>query len=358
MTWKTRLLLRESTFTAVAFTVSSYTMAFLIRGMEDYLVPGPMRDYMTSPAIHVEILVMGVFFGGLIGAVSRLSETPRLRALPLLQLILLRTLIYLVGVAVVIVLVAGALHLTLLPFAELRTLWSDVTPMAMVTTLFWLGGSVAVIHFALEVERIVGPQNFWRLLLGRYRRPREEDRIFLFMDLKGSTSTAEALGHEQYSAFLQECFRDLTDVVLRYGAAIYQYVGDEVVLSWSSGADHPNTPESVQAFFAYRETLRRRQDHYEERYGVRPEFRGGIGSGRVTVSEVGDVKREIVYHGDVLNTAARLLELCKDRNERLMVAGDVGARVEAMEGVSPTWSGEVSLRGRREPVEAMALTAM
>ncbi len=354
MTWKTRLLLRESAFTAVAFTLSSYAIAFVLRGMRDFMVPGPMRDYLMSPAIHIEILVIGVVFGGLIGVVSRYSETPRMRSLPLLVLVAVRTGIYLAGLVVAGLLVAGALHVTILPIDELREVWEAMTPRASATMLFWFAGTIAVIQFALEVERLVGPQNFWKLLLGRYRRPREEDRIFLFMDLKASTTTAEALGHERYSAFLQECFRDLTDVVIRYGAAIYQYVGDEVVLSWKSGEARPRSPECVNAFFAYQETLRRRQDHYEARYGVRPEFRGGIGAGRVTVSEVGDVKREIVYHGDVLNRAARLLELCKDRDEGLIVSGEVAESAEALAEVTPTWSGEVSLRGRQAPVRATA----
>ena len=126
MSWKTRLLLRESAFTAIAFTLSSYAISFMIRGMREFLVPGPMRDYMTSSAIHVEILVTGVVFGGLIGVVSRLSETPRMRALPLGLLVLVRACIYLVGLAVSVVLVVVALHFTLVPFDELRELWAVI----------------------------------------------------------------------------------------------------------------------------------------------------------------------------------------------------------------------------------------
>ena len=191
---------------------------------------------------------------------------------------------------------------------------------------------------------------------GRYRRPRGEERVFLFMDLEDSTGTAEALGHRRYSALIQECFRDLTTVVLRHEAVIYQYVGDEVVLSWS-GQQARSPEKSVRAFFAYREMLAAKAEHYQATFGATPRFRGGIDMGEVTVTEVGDVKREIVYHGDVLNTAARLLEASKGHGDRLMVSRSVGAEAVAEGVASATWEGELELRGKRERVSAYGLEA-
>ena len=54
----------------------------------------------------------------------------------------------------------------------------------------------------------------------------------MFMDLRGSTAIAEKLGHHKYSEMMQSCFHDLTSIVINYKASIYQYVGDEVVLTW------------------------------------------------------------------------------------------------------------------------------
>ena len=75
----------------------------------------------------------------------------------------------------------------------------------------------------------------------------------------------------------------------------------------------------------------------------------------MTVIEVGDVKREIAYHGDVLNTAARLLELCKTRGEELVVSRTVGESVEKDTEIRASWHEEVSLRGKRECIEAYSL---
>ncbi|MHC4457755.1 MAG: adenylate/guanylate cyclase domain-containing protein, partial [Planctomycetota bacterium] len=86
--------------------------------------------------------------------------------------------------------------------------------------------------FILQVSDKFGQGVLISFLLGKYHRPKEDDRIFMFMDLKSSTTYAEKLGHIKYSQFIQDCFFDITDVITKYDAKIYQYVGDEVVLSW------------------------------------------------------------------------------------------------------------------------------
>jgi len=237
----------------------------------------------------------------------------------------------------------------------LTSVFQAVNPRYMWSTAIYMVLVVGAINFALEVERVVGPGNLWRLLAGSYRRPSEEERVFLFMDLKGSTTIAEELGHKRYSELLQECYRDLTEVIIRYEAAIYQYVGDEVVMSWLCTDRAESERTSVQAFFAYQRALMWKREAYEVRFGMVPEFRGDIDVGTVTVIEVGDVKREIAYHGDVLNTAARLLELCKTRGEELVVSHTVGELVEQDTEVRASWHEEVPLRGKRERIEAYSL---
>jgi adenylate cyclase len=138
------------------------------------------------------------------------------------------------------------------------------------------------------------------------------------LDLKSSTTIAERLGPEKYSYFLRQCFHDLNEVVITRGAQIYQFVGDEAVLTWPN-QNSDSASRSLGVFFDFKDTLGSRKAFYENTFGVAPLFQGGIDSGNVTATEVGDIKREIAYHGDTLNTAARLLELSKDYGQNLVI---------------------------------------
>ena len=356
MKWKTRLMMRESAFTAAALTAAVYSYyLFAFWGLQDHFIEGPLREYMTSRAVHVELLLSGILLGGLIGVINRITETPNLRSRPIGQIVLFRTILYLVSISVVSIIVALVFVTLILPWEVLNSTFQAMTPRYTMSFIIYLALAVGVINFALEVERIVGSGNLWRLLIGSYRRPQEEERVFLFMDLKGSTTIAEELGHARFSELLQECYQDLTQVVMRYEAAIYQYVGDEVVLSWPC-TNKPETKRTgIYTYFAYKRALLIKENYYKARFGIVPDFRGGIDVGMVTITEVGDVKRQIVFHGDVLNTAARLLELCKKRNERLVVSHQVGIEVEQDSNLRAIWQEEVSLRGKREPLKAYGI---
>ena len=119
----------------------------------------------------------------------------------------------------------------------------------------------------------------------------------MFLDLRSSTTIAEKLGHEKYSRLMQDCFNDL-GVVIENDAEIYQYVGDEAVLTWSmeGGLKDQNC---IRAFFTFKERLERKSEYYQSTYGVQPEFKAGVNGGSVIVTEVGKYKKEIAYYGDV-----------------------------------------------------------
>jgi adenylate cyclase len=356
MTWRTRLMLHESAFTAAAFTFAVY-LYYLIAfwGIQDHFTEGPLRDYLNSRAVHLELFLSGILIGGMIGVINRIIEIPRLRSKSVGQVVLFQTVLYLVSISIVFSVIFLVYMILIFTPEVMTSLFQAVTPRYLWSFIIYLVFVIGAINFALEVERVVGPGNLWRLLVGSYRRPQEEKRVFLFMDLKGSTTIAEKLGHLRYSELLQECYRDLTKVIIRYEAAIYQYVGDEVVMSWLCKGRVDRKRTSVLAFFAYKSALMLKRETYKMRFGLIPEFRGSIDVGEVTVIEVGDVKREIAYHGDVLNTAARLLELCKTRGEELVVSRTVGESVEMDTEIRERWHEEVSLRGKPKRIEAYSL---
>jgi adenylate cyclase len=197
------------------------------------------------------------------------------------------------------------------------------------------------------MNRKIGPGNMLNLLIGRYHKPRDEIRIFMFLDLVGSTTIAEKLGHKTYSHFLRHCFHDLTEIVLKYQAEIYQYVGDEVVLSWKekNGLERMNC---IKTFFAFEKEIQNRKQFYLDRFGMIPQFRSGLDMGVVTVAEIGDIKREIAFHGDVLNTAARLQGISKNYDCKMLISDHLANNLHSTDGFTKQFLGEVKLRGKQE----------
>ena len=160
---------------------------------------------------------------------------------------------------------------------------------------------------------------FIKMLFGKYKEPKEEKRIFMFLDLKSSTAIAEELGHLKYSQLIQDCFYDLNEVVPEYDAEIYQYVGDEAVLSWpyQKGLSNNNC---VKLFFAFRQKLLEKESYYIHKYGTSPVFKAGLHGGVLMVAEVGVVKKEVAYHGDVINTSARIQAECNKHEVPILIS--------------------------------------
>lgn len=176
-----------------------------------------------------------------------------------------------------------------------------------------------LIAFINQVNRSFGPGLLAAMITGRYRKPVYEKRVFMFMDLRDSTTHAERLGPAEYSALVRDLFHDTDSVVPRYKAEVFQHVGDEVVLTWNARGMKDGT-DCLLLFFAVREAIRARSKRYIGRYGVLPEFKAGLHLGDVVAVEVGDFRREVAYHGDTVNTASRIQELCNPYQRTLLVS--------------------------------------
>ena len=208
-----------------------------------------------------------------------------------------------------------------------------------------------------QVNKKYGPGILLPLLLGKYRSPKEEERIFLFMDLKSSTTIAEALGHLKYSALIRDSFMDINSLVSRYKAQIYQYVGDEIVISWPMRKGLADSA-CVQFFFACEKKLRDKGDHYMKKYERIPEFKAGLHIGKVTAVEVGDIKRDIAYLGDTLNTASRIQGVCNHYEKKFLSSEYALKNMNVGENFKIESMGTVMLKGKTEPVEIASIESL
>ena len=128
----------------------------------------------------------------------------------------------------------------------------------------------ALTVIALLVNDKYGPGVFRKFILGRYFNPRREERIFMFLDLRSSTTIAEDLGEEKYFSFLKEVFRVATPAILSNQGEIYQYVGDEIVISWELEKGRTNA-HCIHCFFDIQQALNENKEHFLNDYGQHPE---------------------------------------------------------------------------------------
>lgn len=194
----------------------------------------------------------------------------------------------------------------------------------------------------------------FKMLIGRYKNPREVERIFMFLDLKSSTTYAEKLGHLKYSQLIQDCFFYLNKIINKYDAEIYQYVGDEAVLSWTpkKGIRRLNC---IHLFFDFERKLKRHSKYYQKKYGMQPEFKAGLHMGKIIIAEVGTIKKELAYHGDVINSTSRIQEKCNEYKESLLISDELFQKLHLTHQYEALSLGDELLEGKTEELKIYAI---
>ncbi len=210
-----------------------------------------------------------------------------------------------------------------------------------------LGGVFQVI---ITIGSRVGHVTIFNTIAGKYVRPTEEDRVFLFLDLNHSTTIAEELGHIEYSKMIRDCFSVLCELLPMYQGEIYQFVGDEAVITWNvHSLKDPGKP--IALFFEFEKCLKKAASRFEAKYGLVPSFKASVNAGLVSVSEIGIERRELAYHGDVLNTGSRVLERCSKLNRKLMITEAFLRLLQTDHGKGITFLESLNARGKVQPID-------
>ncbi|WP_316793671.1 adenylate/guanylate cyclase domain-containing protein [Pedobacter frigoris] len=212
---------------------------------------------------------------------------------------------------------------------------------------------VATTQLLLQINSKFGPGVFWNIARGKYNTPKEESRIFMFFDLNSSTTIAEKLGDKKYHSLLKDIFTDVTNPILDNKGEIYQYVGDEVVIAWKYKEGIENN-RCIRCFFDIKNYLEENKDRYQQRYGLLPTFKAGIHCGKVVAGEVGIIKRDITYSGDVLNTTSRIQGLCRQFDAEVIVSSDLAAELQ-LSGFVTKLLGAIKLRGKEKEMQLISL---
>ena len=268
-----------------------------------------------------------------------------LGALPFAAMFIMKTLVY------------GAIAGAILAGQPGERLLGVVTVYSARTGVIAVGLSlvpVGVMVMMFQAAGLVGYRTFKALLLGKYRRPFAERRFFLFVDVVGSTALAERLGALEAHRFLAAVFSAVAEPIELCRGEIYQYVGDEIVVTWVE-ADGVADARALRCVFAMRAALAADASRFMQRFGVQAELRAALHLGEVIAGEVGQLRRAIVFHGDVMNTTGRLEQATREVGCLFIASAEALASLGPPPDVRARDLGPLALRGRVEPLHAFCV---
>ncbi|HXS36532.1 MAG TPA: adenylate/guanylate cyclase domain-containing protein [Flavipsychrobacter sp.] len=338
-------------FIAVSWTLIDYTWLRVFRslgGNDEQLVFHTVRALLLRSSI---VFVMSSLMGYVL--IFKLRQVFRDNSL--LISIFMKTCILLVASLFLNFL----LHFTYSAFSlHYSFLHSIENFFGMANSFLWLIhhsiGWVILFLFtqlAIDFYEKYSPGVFWDIMIGRYIRPKSQKRIVMFLDLKDSTPIAEKLDSQKYFSFIRDFIYYVSISLLEYHGRIYQYVGDEIVVSWKYSQE--NRTNCINALMLAAHLIKRNNRYFLKKYGIVPAFKAGIHTGEITVGEIGIIKKDVAMGGDIMNTAARIRTACTELNHDYLASKDF---IDGMESNLVHESiGAVDLKGKSERIELYAL---
>ena len=172
----------------------------------------------------------------------------------------------------------------------------------------------------------------------------------LFVDVVGSTSLAERIDPEDWTALINEAFDLLSHAVFRYEGTIAQLQGDALLAFFGAPIAHEDDPE--RAIFAALDMIDATEEFARQlkaAQGIDFRIRAGINSGPVMVGNVGsDLRYEYTALGDAVNVAARMQTAAQPGT---IVITEMTRRLTG-DTFDLEDLGEIEVKGKAEPIQA------
>ena len=305
------------------------------------------RPFISFGGVPRGVLT-GVVITGILFSLEQVLAQPAtapLRRTPFLMHLAIKTVIYLA--IILFGLMAGAWFFptpaevgVLLPIQRQDVLFSFAV--------------VLVIRFIDDVNHLLGQNVLLNFITGHYHRPRLEQRVFLFIDIEGSTALAERLGELAFHRLVSRFIVDITAPIVAAYGEIHRYVGDELIATWKL-ADGIADAHCVRACFDALDRLTVLSPIYLREFGTPVHCRAGLHCGPVVTGEMGSVKKEIVFLGDTVNTTARIQEFCRQTGDRVLASATLVDLLELPSGIAKRPLGDLRLRGKESDIVLYAL---
>jgi class 3 adenylate cyclase/predicted ATPase len=177
----------------------------------------------------------------------------------------------------------------------------------------------------------------------------------VFADVVGSTTLAEQMDPEDWTAMMNEVFDQMSKAVFRYEGTIAQLQGDAMLAFFGAPIAHEDDPErAVMAALDMVEATDEFARQLKQTQGLDLRIRAGINTGPVVVGNVGsDLRYEYTALGDAMNTAARM-QAAATPGTVLVTENTYRLSREAFDFED---LGGIEVKGKTEPVHAFRVIA-
>ncbi|MEO1053612.1 MAG: adenylate/guanylate cyclase domain-containing protein [Bacteroidota bacterium] len=320
----------------------------------------PDSAVTMSLPVFIFASIASTFVGLLVGLIELVILEKRFRKFGFTRKVITKFSIYMVLMLTIMIIafpLASSIELSKSPFdPEVQKKTANFfQSLTFLNTVLQISFQLMLCLLYAAISENLGHQVLLNFFTGRYHHPKKEQRIFMFLDMKSSTTIAEQLGHDRYFNLLQDYYEIMSDPIINTLGDVYQYIGDEVVITWESVKGLVNN-HCIKCFYEIQQNLNSHAQFFEKNYGLVPGFKAGIHLGEVTTGEIGALKKEVVYTGDVLNTTARAQGLCSEYKSDLIITEGLLNELSDTDEWMYQGLGELSLKGKTQAVKLYAVT--
>lgn len=313
-------------FAIIAWTVAMAAFVFF-----RYAQTQDLPQWAVSSAdLATLALYMGIIFGSLHWMSNLIADFSAISRLPYIFSVIFKGLFLLLGATtlayVTQFLNMWAIENHMATLRQMLTVHILYTPSFQALVIYLVVVRIGL-AFIEQMGLLVGPRVLMNIGLGKYHKPRYEQRLFLYLDMVASTSHAETLGDYRFSRLIQDSFSLLAETVTDNEAEIYRYMGDAVLIHWTVDQGIIDD-RCLNIYWEFSQQLNWQRQYFEEHYGFVPKFKAAAHCGQVVAAVVGVHKQEISFFSDVINTLARLQDQCNPLGQRMLISGILASKLK------------------------------
>jgi adenylate cyclase len=303
----------------------------------------------------------GLLVGLIIGLFEVYLFSPRAHQKSFFILLFTRVVIYMVSIAFVILIVVTLTRSIRHHQPLFEALLSEesivyITQGKFKTAVVFAFIASVLVNFTRVISFKIGRGVLIDFILGVYQKPRLVERVFLLLQITNANQLLKEYTLESYHNFLNKIYKEIAIAAMYNGGYVYEYVDNQIILYWKA----PKRGWQSHLFPCYNAILavmKNNEAYFNKAYNLVPKLVCVAHGGEVVQAEIGELKTEIVFHGDVLNTVGRMMQVAIERGKVLVISEYVQQHIiNKEESVQINSIGQIALRGKQQPVDLFSIT--